>query len=272
MTHVKVCGFQSVEAAIVAAEAGADAIGLVFVPSARRCLALDDAKVLLSELREALPGERAPEIVGLFGDQPVDEVREYVETLGLDAVQLCGAEDVGYAKQLGVPVYKVISINPDVPISAQMPRIMVLQQRHAMAGHRIVIDTKVAGQFGGTGRTFDWELAADLAEGLDLCLEGGLTPDNVGEAVTRVKPWGVGTSSGVETDGTKDLGKVRAFVETAKGAGESAPRGLKKLLKRRSASGSAEESADRSQRVVGVGATEEPAPRGIKRFLRRPRR
>ena len=109
-------------------------------------------------------------------------------------------------------MYKVIGIDPDVPISAQMPRIMVLQHRHQMAGHKIVIDTKVPGEHGGTGRTFDWDLAADLARGLDFSLAGGLTPDNVGEAVAAVKPWGVDTSSGVETDGEKDVAKVRAFV------------------------------------------------------------
>ena len=162
MTHVKICGFQTAGPALAAAEAGADAIGLVFVPSARRCLSLDEAARLLSELRASLPGTGGPEIVGLFGDQPVEEVREHVRQLRLDAVQLCGSEDVAYARQLGVPVYKVVGVDPEKPISAQMPRIMVLQQRHSMAGHRIVIDTKVAGAYGGTG-------AGDVK-----CLKGGI--------------------------------------------------------------------------------------------------
>jgi phosphoribosylanthranilate isomerase len=217
MTHVKICGFQTVEGTIAAVNAGADAVGLVFVPSARRALSLEQASALLGELREYFGG-KVPEIVGLFADQPVEEVRQHIETLSLDTVQLCGAEDVGYAEQLGVPVYKVIGIDPDVPISAQMPRIMVLQHRHQLAGHQIVIDSKVAGEYGGTGRTFDWELAADLAKGLDFSLAGGLSPDNVGEAVAAVKPWGVDTSSGVETDGVKDAAKVRAFVEAVRAA------------------------------------------------------
>ena len=230
MTHVKICGFQTAGPALAAAEAGADAIGLVFVPSARRCLSLDEAARLLSELRASLPGTGGPEIVGLFGDQPVEEVREHVRQLRLDAVQLCGSEDVAYARQLGVPVYKVVGVDPEKPISAQMPRIMVLQQRHSMAGHRIVIDTKVAGAYGGTGQTFDWEFAVDLAAGLDLCLAGGLTPENVGEAVARVKPWGVDASSGVETDGVKDPEKVRAFVAAVKSPKPAPRTGIKRLL------------------------------------------
>jgi phosphoribosylanthranilate isomerase len=215
MTHVKICGFQTLEGAIAAVNAGADAVGLVFVPSARRALSIEDASSLLAELREYFGG-KVPEIVGLFADQPVEDVKRHIETLALDTVQLCGAEDVGYAEQLGVPIYKVIGIDPDIPISAQMPRIMVLQHRHQLAGHQIVIDTKVAGEYGGTGRTFDWDLAAGLAEGLDFSLAGGLNPDNVAEAVVAVKPWGVDTSSGVETDGEKDAAKVRAFVEAVR--------------------------------------------------------
>jgi phosphoribosylanthranilate isomerase len=217
MTHVKIDGFQTVEGAKAAVSAGADAVGLVFVPSARRALSIEDASALLAELREYFGGQ-VPEILGLFADQPVEDVKQHIETLKLDTVQLCGAEDVGYAKQLGVPVYKVISIDPEVPISAQMPRIMVLQHRHQLAGHRIVIDTKVAGEFGGTGRTFDWDLAASLAGGLDFSLAGGLNPDNVAAAVAAVKPWGVDVSSGVETDGVKDAAKVRAFVDAVRAA------------------------------------------------------
>ena len=217
MTHVKICGCQTIEGAKAAVSAGADAVGLVFVPSARRALSIEQASALLGELREYFGGN-VPEIVGLFADQPVEDVKQHIETLKLDTVQLCGAEDVGYANQLGVPVYKVIGIDPDVPISAQMPRIMVLQHRHQLAGHQIVIDTKVAGEYGGTGRTFDWDLAASLAEGLDFSLAGGLNPDNVGDAVAAVKPWGVDTSSGVETDGVKDIAKVRAFVEAVRAA------------------------------------------------------
>ena len=234
MTHVKICGFQSAEAAIAAVDAGADAIGLVFVPSARRRLSLESAEELLAGVR-AHAGDGMPKVVGLFADQPADEVNAHVERLGLDAVQLCGSEGMGYCKAMTAPVYKVIAIDPEVPIAAQLPKIMVLQQRHVLAGHRIVVDTKVAGEYGGTGQRFDWELAGELARTFEMNLAGGLTPENVGEAVGRVKPWGVDTSSGVETDGEKDPEKVRAFVESVREADRAgAKRGFwRRLLGRR---------------------------------------
>lgn len=225
MTHVKMCGFQTADALIAAIDAGVDAVGLVFVPSARRCLSLADAKELLNEVRSQRSGS-VPEIVGLFADQTVEDVKRHIEELGLDAAQLCGAEDVGYASQLGVPIYRVIGIDPGVPISAQMARVMVLQHRHSLAGHRIVLDTKVAGEYGGTGRISDWEFASELARGLDLVLAGGLNPENVGEAVRQVKPWGVDTSSGIETDGAKDPARIRAFMDAVRGdAGPAKDRG-----------------------------------------------
>lgn len=229
MTHVKICGFQTPGPALAAVEAGADAVGLVFVPSARRCVTVDQAEDILREVRRS--GLRTPRIVGLFADQPADEVNDAVRALGLDAVQLCGDEGVRYCAGIGAPVYKVIAIDPEVPTEAQMPRIMVMQQRHALAGHRIVIDAKADGEYGGTGKRFDWDLAAGLAQAFEMSLAGGLSPDNVAEAVERVRPWGVDASSGVEADGEKDPAKVRAFVENVRAIERrERPRGLRRLL------------------------------------------
>ncbi|MXY59991.1 MAG: phosphoribosylanthranilate isomerase [Chloroflexi bacterium] len=232
MTHVKICGFRSAEPLLAAVDAGVDAVGLVFVPSARRGMTADEARAVLDGARAS---DRAlPPVVGLFADQLLDEVRETVASVGLDAVQLCGSEGVEYASQLGVPVYKVISIDAETPVSAQMPRIMVLQQRHALAGHRIVLDTQVPGEYGGTGQQFDWDLAADFAGAFEMSLAGGLAPENVQEAVERVRPWGVDVSSGVETDGEKDPVRVRAFVETVRAVDARRKKGgLGRLLGRR---------------------------------------
>ncbi len=232
MTHVKICGFRSAGPLLTAVDAGADAVGLVFVPSARRCVTQAEACALLDEVRAS--GRTLPPVVGLFADQPVEEVRETVASVGLDAVQLCGSEGVEYAAQLGVPVYKVISIDAEIPVAAQMPRIMVLQQRHALAGHRIVLDAQVPGEYGGTGRQFDWDLAADFAGAFEMILAGGLSPDNVQEAVERVHPWGVDVSSGVETDGEKDPARVRTFVEAVRAVDARRKKGgLARLLGRR---------------------------------------
>jgi phosphoribosylanthranilate isomerase len=236
MTHVKICGFTTVEPMLAAAEAGSDAIGLVFIPGLERTVTADRAEPLIREFRDGLGSTPRPQIIGLFGDQPADEVNDFVARLGLDAVQLCADEGMAYCAEMTVPVFRVVGVNPDVPVSAQLPKIMVLAQRHIMAGHRIVLDAQPVGAYGGTGRRFDWKLAEGLAQAFALGLAGGLTPYNVSEAVATVKPWGVDTSSGVESDGTKDLAKVRAFVEAVRATDKAASRkGLRRFLRRRNA-------------------------------------
>ena len=236
MTRVQVCGFQTVEPMLAAAEAGADAIALVLIPGLKRSLAPDQAEELLSGYRRQMSGEPGPEIVGLFGGQDAAEVNGLVERLGLGAVQLCADEGMGYAAQMRAPVYKVIGIDPALPRAANLMRAMVLMQRHSMAGHRLVLDAKPQGAYGGTGQRFDWGVAADLAMAYETGLAGGLTPDNVAEAIAQVRPTAVDASSGIETDGEKDPAKVRAFVEAVRAAdGERAPGRLARLLGRRRA-------------------------------------
>ena len=236
MTRVQVCGFQTPEPMLAAAEAGADAIGLVLIPGLKRSLAPDQAEQLLADYRQRVGATPGPEIVGLFGGQDAPEVNGLVERLGLDAVQLCADEGMGYAAQMRAPIYKVIGIDPALPRAANLMRAMVLMQRHAMAGHRLVLDTKPEGIYGGTGQRFDWAIAADLAMAYETGLAGGLTPDNVAGAIAKVRPVAVDASSGVETDGEKDPAKVRAFVEAVRSAdGNRAPGRLARLLGRRRA-------------------------------------
>ena len=115
MTIVKICGFREVNDALIAAESGADYLGLVFVPSAGRCLDLDEAEHLLSEFRRQVTTEPTPQWIGLFGDQPVEEVVAITSKLRLDGGQLCGSEGMGYCGQMTVPVFKVITIDANVP-------------------------------------------------------------------------------------------------------------------------------------------------------------
>jgi len=235
MTRTKICGFQRAEDVLAAAEAGVDAVGLVFVPSVRRTLTLDKAAAILAECREQWRNGPAPEGVGLFAYQPVEEVNKTVDRLGLDAVQLTGSEGMGYANQMTVPLYKVIAIDPSLPRSVVLPTLMVLLQRHTLAGHHPILDTYVSGAHGGTGQTFDWHLATDLSESFDFSLAGGLTPENVGEAISLAHPWGVNTSSGVETDGQQDPVRIRAFIEAVRRTDKaSKPKGLRRLFSRSS--------------------------------------
>ena len=233
MTHIKACGFTTLDPMVAAAKAGVDSIGLVMIPGLKRSLSVRKAQTLLTSLDVALKGHPKPEIVGLFGGQSSEEVNKIASKLNMDSVQLCSDESMSFCSEMALPIYKVIGVNPDIPINSQLPRIMVIAQRHSMAGHRIVLDSKpTALDFGGTGRKFDWEIAGQLAEAFDIQLAGGLNPDNIAEAIKTVKPWGIDTSSGIETDGEKDVKKVIAFIKNAQEADEAAKvKGFRKVLR-----------------------------------------
>ncbi len=214
VTHVKICGFQEIDSARVAIEAGVDAIGLIFVPGVRRRISRQRALPIVDAVRAEF-GNKA-EIVGLFADQTPEEINRLIGALKLDSVQLCGTESMETCSMVKAPVAKVIALDPAIPTAAQLPRIMTLQQRHVLAGHKIVLDTKIAGQFGGTGIPMDWGIAGELAQAFDLTLAGGLSPDNVADALRTARPWGVDCSSGVESGGKKDPVKIRGFVKVVR--------------------------------------------------------
>jgi len=233
MTSVKICGIQNVEDALAIAEAGADAIGIVFVPSAGRCITVDNADEIITGFRKEWGNRPAPKMVGMFGDQPLQEVNDCVARLNLDGVQLCGDEGMAYCEQMTAPVYKVIPVRTDVPWSVVVPKLMVMLQRHTMAGHHPVIDTQVPGQYGGTGQTFGWSHIRDLWHSFPFSLAGGLNPDNIAQAIAVAHPWGVDSSSGTEAEGRKDAEKIRAFVEAVREADRAlAPKGLARLFRR----------------------------------------
>ena len=215
MTKVKICGVQRLTDAVAAAEAGADYVGLVFVPNRGRRLTDDEAQVIVSGLRAS--SGMIPKVVGLFADQPLAEVVRAVSTLGLDLVQLCGEESLDYCRRVPVPVIKVLHV-PDATGCDQDPvRLAESVQQYRDAGHLVTLDRQVDGLQGGTGQSFDWNVAAEVSQlGHPLLLAGGLTPDNVAQAVSLVRPWGVDVSSGVETNGAKDPQKIRSFIHSVR--------------------------------------------------------
>ena len=233
---VKICGVRRREDALVAAGAGADYVGIVFVPGRRRRIAPGEARIITEALRAnggAGGGDapNAPQSVGLFGDQPLAEALDTIAVAGLDAVQLCGDESVAYCRQALtlVPVIKVLHI-PDNAGDDEIAGVARRIDEYAAAGCMITLDSQVAGLHGGSGQAFDWRIAARLsANGPDagrrrFLLAGGLTPDNVAAAIAAVRPWGVDVSSGVETGGVKDAAKIRRFIANAKSANiESLP-------------------------------------------------
>ena len=200
---------------MVASEAGADFIGLVFVPGRPRRLAIDEARAIVDGLRAS--GDDVPQVVGLFADQPLDVVNDTIQACGLDRAQLCGIESLDYCRQTEAGVIKVLHVpggQPDEPVIADLAERVGAYRE---AGHLVTLDRLVAGVPGGTGESFDWAIAEKLSHrGHSFLLAGGLLPENVAQPVARVKPWGVDVSSGVETDGRKDPDKIRDFVRIAR--------------------------------------------------------
>jgi len=195
MVRVKICGISDPATAVVAAEAGADAIGLIFAPSRRRVTAAQ-----AREIAAALPPFVTK--VGVFVDEERGRIEESIAACGLGAVQLHGAEPPEFCAGFRVPVVKAIRVKD----------ASSLEQMTAYQVDAFLLDTFDASALGGTGRTFDWTLAIQAARTHRTILSGGMTPVNVVEALTRVVPYGVDVSSGVETDGRKDHAKIRDFI------------------------------------------------------------
>jgi phosphoribosylanthranilate isomerase len=196
MVRVKICGICDLDAAQAAVEAGADLLGFHFCSSDRR-VTPEEAKVIVDALAVR------PKIVGVFIDQDAAEVREIADFVGLDMLQLHGSEELGF--DAGRPVIKVLKIREGhVPDAADWP-------------DPIMLDSWSIDQRGGTGRTWDWELARELLGTRKVFLAGGLEPGNVGKVVSEFKPYGVDVSSGVEASvRVKDHNKVRAFVHAVR--------------------------------------------------------
>ena len=238
MTIVKVCGLRQVGHLAAAAEAGADLLGMVFLPAVRRYIPPaaarecarafwaawppQDPPPAAGDAPELLPDGGIPALVGSFADQPVEHVNAVAELVGLDIVQLCGNEGPDYWAAMTHPIAKVVHVPAPASEGADARRAVVesvTEQLRAIggAGHIALLDRQSAVQPGGLGEAFDWSIARELAEaGHRFILAGGLTPENVASAIDAVHPYGVDVSSGVETEGVKDLDKIRSFVTAAR--------------------------------------------------------
>jgi phosphoribosylanthranilate isomerase len=193
-----------IEHALVAAEAGADLIGIVFAPS-RRQVSVAVAGDIAASVR-ALPVPR-PKIVGLFVNAAVAEINAVADVVGLDFVQLSGDESLADAAGITRSIIKSIRMDGSEREAAWIE-----------AGTRLLVDAHVPGAYGGTGARADWQRATELTRRAALILAGGLDPANVAEAIAQVQPWGVDVSSGVEQGGVKSAAKIRAFIAAAREA------------------------------------------------------
>lgn len=203
MVRVKICGITSVADALTCVEAGADALGLNFWSGSVRRVAESEAQAIAAAVRS-----RAL-LVGVFVDAPEPEIVRLRDSLGLGCVQLHGDEPPALLTRLLPHAYKALRVR-GADIQDELARY---------PGEYVLLDAYVKGMPGGTGATFDWSLARDVARSRKLTLAGGLTPDNVADAVRAVRPFCVDVASGVESaPGVKDRALVQAFVERAKQA------------------------------------------------------
>ncbi|KAG0198840.1 bifunctional tryptophan synthase trp1 [Mortierella sp. GBA30] len=253
---VKICGIQTVDAALQAADSGADFIGMIFAEGSKRQVKMNVAAEIVEAVREyanataaASDGDpdtlqasnkdgvanadwfsmhakraernpRKPMIVGVFRDQSLEDITRIVDTIKIDLVQFHGGENPEMAKFLPVPVIKAFHIRGDEKPQDVIQTVSGTRGLNAYC----LLDAagKTGGYGGGEGLSFDWSLAKAVVEsqegGFPVLLAGGLDPENVADAVRQVRPWAVDVSSGVEINGAKDEGLIRAFVAHAKSA------------------------------------------------------
>jgi len=281
---VKICGVRSESEAVAIAEAGADLLGLMLVPTSKRCISLETARDISAAIRslrastehDPRPPEPAlgestpwltthannltsslirvsrPLVVGVFQDESLDEILDAVAYAQLDVVQLHGSEPTEWAKKIPVPVIRVFHVSSaDTNVVGRGIRDITRGGEHQY----VLLDSvreDGSGMSGGSGKVVDLDLAREIVEAgevpdaatpsgtagdsangdgatssrmtypLPVMLAGGLTPSNVADAIARVKPWAVDVSGGVEAnDGqSKDLEKVRLFIDAVKGGSE----------------------------------------------------
>jgi phosphoribosylanthranilate isomerase len=229
---------------LAAAEAGADFVGMIFAESRRR-VDVDEAQAMVralgrplfehemaipppiqphvreqvtewfrhgAEVLEAHLQVKRPLTVGVFADQPIQEVNEIALEAGVDLVQLSGDETWEDCLLVTRPVVQVVHVSP---IDSPSDPMEYVEPGFALA---LMLDSAHGPYRGGTGKPFDWEVARLVASRVPMVLAGGLTPENVGEAIARVRPWAVDVGTGTETDGRKDHARVRAFIEAVRAA------------------------------------------------------
>ncbi|WP_461832155.1 phosphoribosylanthranilate isomerase [Aquifex sp.] len=203
MVKVKICGLTNTEDALHAVKSGADYIGVITYPKSPRFT----PKEKRMEIIKALEGYPVKKVAVV-----VNEGYEFLKELldeGFDLIQFHGDEDIALGKKVGLErVIKVFRIKEKMPLVGEWKD-----------SHALLLDTYSDKAYGGTGKTFNWDIAKKLVEqGYRIFLSGGLNPENVKKAVEYVKPYGVDVSSGVEkTKGKKDKEKVEKFIKVAKG-------------------------------------------------------
>ena len=201
-TRIKFCGIRSPEHAKFAEDLGVDAIGMVFVPDTPRFIDLQTASAICDSTGPFINR------VGLFVNPSADEVMDVLAEVDLDVLQFHGEEAAEFCESFGFPYLKAVRVQ-------SADQVIEAAQTHARASG-LLLDSHSSRAQGGTGETFDWSLIPQVDK--PILLAGGLNPENVAQAIAKVKPYAVDVSSGIESaPGLKDADRMRAFVSAVAG-------------------------------------------------------
>ncbi len=225
MTLIKICGLTSVEDALEVARLDVQIIGLVFAPG-RRQISRRLAAEISCQLNK-LP--RRPALAGVFVNENPRIVDETARQCGLDLVQLSGDESRDDCHQIDHPIIKAIHVSS----LTRSEDILEYIRSGTNFTHPPIymLDSKEDGKYGGTGISFEWDIAGEISASFPVIIAGGLDPQNVRSLIEHVRPMGVDVSSGVETNGRKDIAKIRAFVESVRSVEAPASTGNGRLNK-----------------------------------------
>ncbi len=212
-TRIKICGITRLEDALCAINAGVDALGFVFVRKSPRYITPDAANFIISQLPPLVT------MVGLFMDNPTDDVAAVVSQVNLDLLQFHGAESVAFCEQWQCRYIKALPMGQDGDTGTVIDPLSYASRYPSSIG--FLLDSNALGEAGGSGKTFDWKsVPAQLSK--PIVVAGGLNPHNIFAAVTRIKPYAVDVSSGVESEkGIKDHQKMIAFIKAVKKGNEA---------------------------------------------------
>jgi phosphoribosylanthranilate isomerase len=216
MVRIKFCGLTSLSDATAAIELGADLLGFNFYARSPRYLSPADCRSIVQGLAGAVQQAGRPVLmVGVFVNHPPEQISTLLKACGLDLAQLSGDEPAEDLHRIGPAAYKAIR-----PGNDRLPEEAIQAALHRHSAPAFLIDASIPGEYGGTGQVADWHMARLAAGYFPLLLAGGLTPENVGQAVQVVQPWGVDVASGIErAPGKKDIHKMESFVTAVKAAG-----------------------------------------------------
>lgn len=203
--RIKICGITNLDDAIICIEYGADMLGFNFYQGSPRYIGFEQCRNLTRIIKSSYP---EISLVGIFVNNPFNEIVRNIDECSLDFGQLCGDEPVDYFYRFGERVLKAIRPVDRNDMERQIEKYPIRNN-----SPNILIDSSSKGTFGGSGQLANWKIAAELARKYDILLAGGLTSENVQDAINQVNPWGVDVASGVETvPGKKDPIKVKNLI------------------------------------------------------------